>query len=93
MKNKKISEHTVCPTQSVSPDGGMERDHDGVAVAGALSQVGSQRLQHLPKIACTGGQLSADLPRAGTSRTEHLLWTQLCTRRGVRERDGQNFAN
>jgi hypothetical protein len=47
-KFHKVGIHCAAGAVSGSPDGGI------MMVAGALSQVGSQRLQHLPKIARAG---------------------------------------
>ena len=43
-----VGVHRAAGAVGGSPDGGI------MMVAGALSQVGSQRLQHLPKIARAG---------------------------------------
>ena len=43
-----VGVHCAAGAVGGSPDGGI------MMVAGALSQVGSQRLQHLPKIARAG---------------------------------------
>ena len=51
-----------------------------MAVAGALSQVGSQRLQHLPKIARVAGPCSTTMYVRTTTRVRETV-------------DGQNFAN